>query len=195
MKHLLEDNFTALDLEEKLGINESAVRRHLKILEDKGLVDHHFEKASRGRPKKLFTLTQRGKEAFPQKTHLVFALLADLIEKKYGSEQLQDLLSEVAGKFAKELEPKEEGIGREERFEKIVNSLEEFGFYLSVEMKNEAYMIKYRNCIFENIKEDLGDKLCKLHDEITRNLFPEKKIELDSKVEKDGKVCFHRISK
>lgn len=47
LKHLLDKDLSAIDLSGKLGINESGIRRHLNILEERGYIRHYFKKSNR----------------------------------------------------------------------------------------------------------------------------------------------------
>lgn len=81
---LLSQDLTALDISDRLGINESAIRRHLKNLENQELVDPYFKKVKKGRPKKYFSLTDSGEDLFPRETELLLTILIKHIQKKYG---------------------------------------------------------------------------------------------------------------
>lgn len=61
---------TAADLAGRLALTPAAVRRHLDHLADEGFVEQREPKAygtrGRGRPAKLFALTQAGRDSFDQ---------------------------------------------------------------------------------------------------------------------------------
>ena len=190
---LLDEDYTALDLEDELGINESAIRRHLDNLEQNGYVDHRFEKADKGRPKKIFTITSEGRKLFPQKTHILLSILAEKISDKYGKEELSNLLSEVAKEFSKLIgfEEKEE-ISKDE-LETLVKSLDDFGFYASLEEKNGEYRINYRNCIFEEVIEKFGYRLCDMHRRIISEIVPNAEVVVEESIGQGDKKCTHLI--
>lgn len=194
LTYLLSDDLTAIDLEDKLGINESAVRRHLDTLEQKGYVEHYFEKASRGRPKKSYRITSEGREIFPQRTHQLFILLAEVVKEEQGEKQLEKLLSGVASKFAERLSPKESSFSKEDQLEEFVNSLEKFGFfpYLS-KMKNGNYQIKYGNCVFGGVADEFSGRLCKMHQEIVKKAISGCSVALEKSRAEGDNVCIHRI--
>lgn len=190
---LLSEDLSALDLEEELGVNESAVRRHLDILEREDYVGHHFEKASQGRPKKLYRLTQEGREIFPQKTPLLFSLLAKSIKEEYGEGDLQELLSSAADKLATRLASQITSESREERLEDLVESLDKFGFYPKFTEKEGDYFITYRNCVFGEVTGELREQLCEMHRQIVRDVISGCKIEQQKSRVRGDNLCVHRL--
>src|SRR5690606_25038506 len=50
------------DLAEAIGVSDSAVRRHLDLLEADGLVASRLERIPRGRPITRYTLSEAGEE-------------------------------------------------------------------------------------------------------------------------------------
>lgn len=193
LTHLLTEDLTALNLEKKLGINESAIRRHLDTLQQQGLVEHYFEKASRGRPKKMYTITSAGKGVFPQKTHRLFVFLAKVVREKYGGEELEEILSRVAVEFAQELSPDGEEMSKKEIFEEFLDSLDEFGFYPKMWKENGTYYIKYRNCVFGDVVENFSGELCEMHRKIVKNVIPDCEVIREKSVGMGDEVCLHRI--
>ncbi len=190
---LLTEDLTALDLEKELGINESAIRRHLDTLQQQGLVDHYFEKASRGRPKKMYTMTTAGAKVFPQKTHDLFVLLAREIREKHGEDELENILSEVAVEFAQKLSPNGGEMSGEERLKDFIESLDEYGFYPQISEENGYYYLEYRNCVFGDVVEEFSGELCEMHKEIVKNVLPDCEITRESSVGKGDDICMHRI--
>ncbi|KXB05545.1 hypothetical protein AKJ50_00630 [candidate division MSBL1 archaeon SCGC-AAA382A13] len=193
LTHLLSRDMTAIDLEEKLEINESAIRRHLNTLEQRGFVEHYFEKASRGRPKKLYGITQRGQKIFPQKTHLLFVLLAKSVEEEYGQDNLESLLSHVAEKLTEKLTLQKSDKSKEAQIEKFVEFMDKFGFYPDLYKENGTYFIKYRNCVFGEVVEELCGKLCEMHKEIVLNIIPDCKVSLKQCIGQGKHTCVHQI--
>jgi predicted ArsR family transcriptional regulator len=67
---LIHGPSTAADLAERLGLTQAAVRRHLDHLVGEGVVEPRDKRVygarSRGRPAKVFALTDSGRDAFHQ---------------------------------------------------------------------------------------------------------------------------------
>ncbi len=193
LTHLLSEELTAVDLEDRLDINESAIRRHLDTLERIGYAEHYFEKAERGRPKKLYKITPEGKGLFPKRTHELFVLLAEKIKERHGEEELEEILSGIADRFAEKLSIEDLKGSEETQLKKFVNSLEEFGFYPLLSQVEGAYYITYRNCVFGKVSEEFSGELCKMHRDIVRGAMPGYDV-CQEKGRIDGdKICVHRI--
>lgn len=194
LRSLLNGHLSALDLEEELGISESAIRRHLDVLEHKGFVEPYFEKAKRGRPKKRYKITSEGRRVFPQKTNLLFGSLVRNVKEKYGDEGLETLLEDVASDFAEKLISQgEEFEDSEEKLKKLVDSLDNFGFYPSFREDEDSYYIEYRNCVFGDAIESLGTRLCKMHRDIIRNVLEGSSVDQRKSFAGGDDYCLHRI--
>lgn len=194
LKHLLGKDLSAIDLSEKLEINESAVRRHLSILEEKDLVRHYFRKMGRGRPKKLFSLTSSGRELFPKKTGLFLQILIQKVREKFGKEAIETLLTEMAEEL-KEYFLSKEGGNLREQLEELLKALDDFGFFPSLHEEENSFIIEYRNCVFDKAAQELGQLLCKLHTELLRSSLDKFDIKKETSLLDEGTVCRHRIRK
>ena len=62
---LRQGEIDAAGLASQLGISVQAMRRHLRTLEDEGLVESTAVTAGPGRPSNLWRLTSRGHQHFP----------------------------------------------------------------------------------------------------------------------------------
>lgn len=190
LNNLLERDMTAIELEEKLGINESAIRRHLDGLEQKNYVEHYFKKADRGRPKKFYRIDEKGRSLFPNKNDVLLSYLLETIKEEFGEENLEKILSKTAEKLADRLSSEEGEF--ESRLREFVGSLNRFGFYASLSKTDGEYVIEYRNCVFRHIGEEDDDHLCTMHREIVEKALPETNVEAE-KGEEVNSSCLHRI--
>ncbi len=170
LAYLLGDELTALDLKERLQINESAVRKHMDKLEGKGLVEHHFKKVSKGRPKKLFSITDKGRGLFPRQMGLLVDGLFKALVSEYGEEEVGSLMEQVADNIypyivhsIMEEDPKE-------RLEAAVENFEEMGFFCSLSSSGDAYTIEYKNCIFSDVSEEYGKMVCRVHTSLMQRI-------------------------
>ncbi|KXB06375.1 hypothetical protein AKJ53_00430, partial [candidate division MSBL1 archaeon SCGC-AAA382F02] len=193
LTRFLSEDLTAIDLEQELGISESAIRRHLDILEQKGYAKPRFEKASRGRPKKIYSITPAGRRVFPQKTHLLFTLLAREVKETHGDKDLKRLLSKVAADFAERLVPNKSSESEKDLLEDLVDSLDKFGFYASLSEQDGFYEIRYRNCVFGNVLQEFGDQLCNIHKQIINNALTNANVDLEKSIARDDNLCIHRV--
>src|SRR5678815_1895785 len=81
LRHLLRSKggATVDELGKGLGVTRTAVRQHLASLMRDGLIGPGETRASGGRPKQLFVLTEKGREAFPRHYSWFAQLLIEAI--------------------------------------------------------------------------------------------------------------------
>ena len=194
MVNLLGKDANAIELARKLGINESAVRRHLDALEREGLVSSRFERRERGRPKKMFSLTADGRGMFPRKSGALLSLLIQAITRRYGEEELSSLMSVVAKDFAEKLITKEIRGDLENRLKQLVQLLDDYGFFTSLSKRGDKYVIEYRNCVFEDVIPQFGKYVCNIDEEVTRKVAGEVSIEWKERIAEGDKRCLQIIS-
>jgi len=195
LTHLLGEDLTALDLKEKVDINENAVRKHLRRLETFGFVQHYFEKASRGRPKKYFTLTERGKELFPRKHLFLLNELLRQIDEVHGKREIERLFENISKRFRKSLDLND-NLDFEERIEELTKRLNELDFFCEHSKKEGLHELEYKNCIFSGITEEYTESICKMHEEVIRSSFEEKiYLERDGSILNGNETCKHLIKR
>ncbi|WP_309493629.1 helix-turn-helix transcriptional regulator [Candidatus Hecatella orcuttiae] len=186
--YLLQGDLNAIELEKKLGINESAVRRHLSILEREGLVSPYFDRSSVGRPKKKYRLTQLGRRILPKKSDVLVALLTRRITRIYGKQALRVLMEglseDLAGYFLPHL-PKDGS----RRLKKMVKLFDEFGFFTSLSKRGEEYIITYRNCVFGDVIPELNGLLCVMHQGAVARILNTDRIKLEKCIVRGDDLC------
>lgn len=195
LQYLLSEDFNALELKEKLGINESAIRRHLNILEQEGYIEHYFEKASRGRPKKLFKLTNKGKKLFPKQNQMILAILTNKIREHCCQDDIEEILDNVAKEIEEELSIEIKSKNLEDKLEELKNTFNELGFFTKIFEEDDSYILEYRNCPFSQVNEDLERRLCGMHRKVVRETVGNKEINLEDWIFDGDKVCRQRIMK
>ena len=192
--NLLGKDANAIELARKLGVNESAVRRHLDALEREGLVSSRFERRERGRPKKMFFLTADGRGMFPRKSGALLSLLIQKITRRYGEEEVSSLMSAVAKDFAEKLITKEIRGDLENRLKQLVQLLDDYGFFTSLSKRGDKYVIEYRNCIFEDVIPQFRKYVCNIDEEVTRKVAGDVGIEWKERIAEGDKRCLQIIS-
>ncbi|MFW6375916.1 MAG: helix-turn-helix transcriptional regulator [Thermoplasmatota archaeon] len=196
LKYLLGNQMTALELKEVLCINESAVRRHLQKLENRGLIEHHFEKASKGRPKKYYKLTDEGMELFPRETDLLLNILIKRLEQHLPEEEMEEIMRRVGDDIKDYLEPQGEYEDMEEKLNKLIENFNRLGFFCSFKKQNGKYQIEYRNCIFSDVSKNFAKYICGIHEETMRDVLGDDiDFEQTSSILAGDEVCQQVIKK
>ena len=196
LKHLLGNSMTALQLKEILGINESAVRRHLQKLENRNLLEHQFEKASKGRPKKYYKLTEEGRELFPKETDLLMNILIKQLEKQLSESEMESLMEKVGDDIKDYLEPDKKEEDTEKNLKELIDNFNRLGFFCSYKKHDDEYTIEYRNCIFSDVSRRFAKYICGIHKETMEDVLGEDiDFEQTSSILGGDEVCHQVIKK
>ena len=169
---LLEGPKTSGEIADKLQIQKSAVRIHLDSMQAQKAVRSYFKIVRLGRPRKIYELTDAGRELFPRKYDLILSLLVKKIEETGGREQLNKIIRSIADDIATDIRErieKNNDSGSFEKSLKMLNSVSnELGFISSVRKEgSETYSVIRRNCILHKLALEHQDAICHgLHDRI-----------------------------
>jgi DeoR family transcriptional regulator, suf operon transcriptional repressor len=185
LNSLLDGPKTVGEIADKLRIQKGAIRIHLESLQIRQLVTSHFRSERFGRPTKVYTITEKGRELFPRKYDMILSLLIQKVEEKEGHEYVKKIIKSIADNIASDIRDKikkSDSLDDLEKSLNIVNSfLNELGFMSSLYKEDEigTYSITSRNCCVHKVALGNQDVIC--------NGFHSRMIEkaLDGKVKPD----------
>jgi DeoR family transcriptional regulator, suf operon transcriptional repressor len=120
------------DLADQLSISVQATRRHLKDLEDEGLIEHQVIQVGMGRPNFLYQLTREGRDRLPGRYEDFALSLLNTLTETVGRDQVGTILRKQWEQKALDYQ-KQVGDG----------SLEERVAQLVELRKTEGYMAEY----------------------------------------------------
>ena len=170
---LLGGSKSAGEVAERLQIQKSAVRVHLESLQSFGAVRSKFKIEKMGRPKKVYELTEKGREIFPRKYDLFLNLILDKIAGKKGQAEAREIIESIAEDIASGIRAKIDKNNHPHDLEhslKIINEASnQMGFASSLgrEEKDNSYYIQSKNCILHKVASNNQDMICHgLHDKI-----------------------------
>jgi DeoR family transcriptional regulator, suf operon transcriptional repressor len=167
---LLEGSKTAGEIAEKLKIQKSAIRAHLESLRAEQAIRSYFKVEGPGRPRKIYELTESGRELFPRKYDLLLSLLLQSIETSEGHNYAKKMIRSISDKIAQEIQDKIKNSSADfEESVKILNSSSnEMGFMSSFYKEDAStYSIMSRNCIVHKVAFSNQDAICHgFHDRI-----------------------------
>lgn len=200
---LLGGSKSAGEVAEKLQIQKSAARVHLESLKSLGVVRSQFKIEKMGRPKKVYELTEKGRELFPRKYDLFLNLVLGKIADKKGEAEAREIVESVAEDIASGIRSK---IGKADHQDDLEQSLKiindasnEMGFAssLSREKENDSFCIQSRNCILHKVASSNQDMVCHgLHDKIISKSLggkPNVRVELKECMALGNEYCRHVI--
>ena len=148
LEYLLRNDAHAVTLSEPSGINISAIRGHLDVLELAGLISSSYEHATRGRPKRLYSLTAQARNLFPQQTVPIFSALLQVLVKSFDPKTFNSIMRQVVTSLWQQILPSKPSGSHQDRLDSVVDALDNFGFYASLEPIDEQLAIVIRNDVF-----------------------------------------------
>src|ERR671932_719946 len=171
---LLEGPMSLGEITGKLQIQKSAFRVHLESLQAEKAVESHFKIERLGRPRKIYQLTENGRELFPRKYDLVLSLILKKISETNGQEEAKKLVESVADDIAASIKYEIEKNGSSGNFEeslRILNSISNhMGFASSICKEHDnKFSIQSKNCLLHKVAVSHQNIICHgLHDRMIR---------------------------
>src|ERR687889_1591656 len=200
---LLGGSKTAGELADKLKIQKSAIRTHLESLQTEQSVRSYFKIEGLGRPRKVYELTESGRELFPRKYDLILSLILQKIESTEGHEYMKKIIESIADNIAHDIDEKiKKSSSSLEESIRILNSVSnEMGFmssYYKEANNNNTYSIVSSNCIVHKIATGHQDAICHgFHDRIIQKSLDGKinaKVQLKECIALGDKYSRHVIT-
>jgi predicted ArsR family transcriptional regulator len=190
LQHLLRRTATVGDLAGSLKLSQTAIRSQLDGLEKEGFVRARFLRSGRGRPKKVYSLTEAGKEAFPRKYELLLDLLIKRVVEEEGEENATRLLSEAGRRLGDEYRPDTKGLSPLDRANSIVRVLNDLGFAASLSIEEGRPVIVRHNCIWMSAARAHHELVCDVFDsEMMRTLLGEQEVGLSQCIGEGKPTC------
>lgn len=93
LHHLVkQEHVSAQDLADLLKISPQAVRRHLKDLEEEGLIEHRAVQSGMGRPNYVYQLSKAGRDRLPDHYDKFAVSLLNTLAATVGPDQMGTIL-------------------------------------------------------------------------------------------------------
>lgn len=181
----------AQEIADRLGVDPSAVRRHLEQLVALGMVEPYDVVQGPGRPKRFFRITPAGRETGPRNYPLLLAALMRKVADGDGRKQLFRYLEAIAGDLAGS---PSKGADAKKRLDLLLAKYNALGFEAEVVTEGRATVLIQRNCPFLSAATGDPEALCEHLDEgIIRAALPRQNVRLDAALAKGAPFCRHII--
>jgi predicted ArsR family transcriptional regulator len=145
---------TASELAELLGVTDVAVRRHLGVLADEGLITNRTVKQERGRPVSRYRLSARGEELFPHRYEEMVAELIGFISEQQGQNGLRAFLRWRQDRETEAYAQLVDGDDVPERLDQLAAALRDAGFEADVRETEDGFELTQTHCaVMEVAKE------------------------------------------
>jgi DeoR family suf operon transcriptional repressor len=186
---------TAADLAGRLGVSVQVMRRHLRSLEEDGLVEASPAAEGPGRPSNHWRLTSRGQDRFPDGSeHFALGLLESLADT-LPAETIQELLARQASQKASSYR---ELIGSgplEDRIQRLVELRRSEGYVAEVSAATEfptgGWILSEFHCSVMRIAQQFPC-VCEQELQLIRHTFPDCSVErVHWRLEKGHSCGFH----
>ena len=186
---------TASDLGRDLGITAMGVRQHLGKLEADGLVTFDDERRSVGRPKRHWRLTEKAQARFPDTHAQVAVELIGAVDKLFGAEGLDRLISareaDTLARYRHELD----GIDAlPRRLKRLAKLRKAEGYMAEVEAEADgSYLLVENHCpICAAARACQG--FCRSELAVFRMLLPGCTIERTDHILAGARRCAYRVT-
>lgn len=142
---------TISDLAEAVGINSISVRHHLTSLQAEGLVTAEEERHGVGRPRLVYSLTEKGLERFPTRYLRLTNRLLDQMKESLPPAAISKLFTQMASDIASDYENQVKSLTIEEKLDFIKNLLAQEGFSVEWERRGNDYHIHEITCPYYHV--------------------------------------------
>ena len=145
---------TINDLAEAVGINGISIRHHLTSLEAEDLVSSAEERHGVGRPRLIYTLTDKGVEEFPTSyLRLTKRLLVEL-KQRLGTEELKTIFQNIGQEMAAQYAEDQNDQPLETRMRHLKSVLTQEGFIIDYVKHENGFVLTSLSCPYYKVGLD-----------------------------------------
>jgi DeoR family suf operon transcriptional repressor len=148
---LTREKCTIKELAGAVEINPISVRHHIGKLEAEGLVSSEEDHYGVGRPRRMYFLTEKGRENFPTRYINLTLRLLEQLKETMPQSMVNRLFTQIAQDMASEHRAEIESLSTEERLFLVQKLLSQEGFNVEVERRGDYYHIRELNCPYYHL--------------------------------------------
>jgi DeoR family suf operon transcriptional repressor len=202
LNYLLKENkASAQTIAQAMNISPQATRRHLKELEEQGLIEHELIPVKVGRPQHLYYLSRQGRDRFGQNYGEFAVSFLDTLTETVGEKEVSKVLQKQWQKKAEQYRQYLTGDSLAQRINQLVEIRKNEGymaevFLLEEESKTklapESFFITEHNCAISDVAESYP-QVCGHELEMFVSLFPDCQVERTSWINNGEHLCGYLI--
>jgi len=151
---LTQERCTINELAEAVSLNPISVRHHINRLELDGLVSSAEERHGVGRPRRVYYLTENGRERFPRPYIQLTLRLLEQLKGTMPRGMVSRLFAQMAEEIAAEYSSDLEDLTIEQRLDVVKNLLSAEGFSVEWERKGQYFQIHEKNCPYYHVGQN-----------------------------------------
>jgi len=182
---------TVKELGDHLGLTSTGIRQHLTVLERDGLVEAREERGHVGRPALVYRLSPSGDALYPKNYDALANALIEESRQLLGTEALQQLMKNVAARFAEPYMARLEGKSTVERVEEASKIIEERGCLAESDAEQDDLVIRQQTCPFPKVAR-INSAVCAMEVEFVRRLVGTD-ARLTSSLLRGDSSCTYRV--
>lgn len=171
---LEEGPSTAATLAKRLNLTPAAVRRHLDGLLEEGAIEAREQRVpgprGRGRPAKVFALTNEGREAFDQDYDDLAVEALRFLAETAGDDAVMAFARRRVGELETKYEKMLAGVPRSERPQVLAQALTGDGYAASVRSTPGSDQVCQHHCPVAHVAEEFP-QLCEAETEVFARLL------------------------
>ena len=185
---------TATTMAGQLGVSVQVMRRHLRSLEQEGLVDNPCNTTGPGRPSHLWRLTDQGRDHFPDGSEEFARGLLHTMASHLGPDQLQTLLGQQAAAQARHYRNLLGDYPLEKRLQRLVELRRQEGYVADYEpcQEQHGWLLTAFHCSVARIAEQFP-VICSQELQLYRSIFPDCHVERVHWVQEGDHYCGFRV--
>jgi DeoR family suf operon transcriptional repressor len=161
---------TISDLAGAAGINAISVRHHLSSLQAGNLIQSEEERHGVGRPRLVYSLSEKGVEKFPTGYLKLANHLLEQMQSVLPEAMLKKVLESVATDISAEYMDQVRNLPMDERLDMIKRFLSEEGFLIEWKKSPEGYEIREISCPYHHIGRG-HPEICSIDQSVLSNLL------------------------
>lgn len=161
---------TINDLADAVTINTISVRHHLNNLQADGLILAEEERHGVGRPRLVYSLSDEGQERFPSRYYRLTNRILDHFKETTSPDVLSKMFTEIAKGIASDHRQTLKSLSLEGKLNLIQDLLDEEGFNVEWEKKNDHYIIHEVSCPYFHVAQTHSE-VCNLDQTLITELL------------------------
>ena len=151
---LTNQRCTINEIADAVEINPISVRHHITKLQADGMVDSEEERHGVGRPRRVYFLTENGREHFPTRYLRLTLRLLEQLKETVPQPMVDQLFSQMAKDLASSYTAELTGLRPEERLDLVKKMLNNEGFSVDWEKQGDYFQIRESNCPYYHVGQN-----------------------------------------
>jgi len=175
-----------------VGVSKVSIRRHLDLLSRDGLVSFENEQHERGRPGRVYFLTDKAELLFPNSYKALALGVIQKVGVVFGPQAVNKVLRRQSDDASKSLREDVQGLTFEKKVKRLSVLVDERGYNVSIrKMGDGSFSWKQRNCPMLAV----ANVYCQLCDDELRTYrdLLETEVVRDCRIAAGAKSCDYRI--